>query len=370
MKTARIAIVGGGLSGLVAAYLLQQQGVSDVVLLEARARLGGRIFCASLARDLGPQAEAAALAQDAFDLGPAWFWPDHQPQLRQLVDHLGLSCHAQFEAGDAIVDRSPEHPPARARGYVNVPAAMRLVGGMAALVDALRSRLQGVRVITGLRVRQLLCSEAGVDVFCAADAGDGAHWRVQRVLLALPPRLAEAGLGFTPPLPPLLAAQWRATPTWMAPHAKYLAVYDTPFWREQGLSGQARSLCGPLSEIHDASVPGGSGALFGFFGVPAALRQRLPPDALRAHCRAQLGRLFGARALAPRADFLQDWATEPDTSTDADSTGAGHAEGAPAPAPSGGPWAGRLRGIASEWSPQYPGYLAGAVEAASLAVSD
>ncbi|RPH40006.1 MAG: FAD-dependent oxidoreductase, partial [Burkholderiales bacterium] len=42
----RIAIVGGGLAGLLAAVLLQQQGVRDVVLFEARDRIGGRILTA------------------------------------------------------------------------------------------------------------------------------------------------------------------------------------------------------------------------------------------------------------------------------------------------------------------------------------
>ena len=39
-----MAIVGGGLAGLVAAWRLLQQGVRDVVLLEARTTLGGRIL--------------------------------------------------------------------------------------------------------------------------------------------------------------------------------------------------------------------------------------------------------------------------------------------------------------------------------------
>jgi len=42
---------------------------------------------------------------------------------------------------------------------------------------------------------------------------------------------------------------------------------------------------------------------------------------------------------------------------------------APAASAVSGRWCGRLTGIASEWSPQFPGYLAGAVEAARLGVS-
>lgn len=33
-----------------------------------------------------------------------------------------------------------------------------------------------------------------------------------------------------------------------------------------------------------------------------------------------------------------------------------------------GPWSGRVTGIASEWYPQFPDYVAGAIEAAGLVV--
>ena len=41
-----IAIIGGGLSGLYTAYLLQQQGI-EATVYEARDRLGGRITTAT-----------------------------------------------------------------------------------------------------------------------------------------------------------------------------------------------------------------------------------------------------------------------------------------------------------------------------------
>ena len=154
----------------------------------------------------------------------------------------------------------------------------------------------------------------------------------------------------------------------MAPHAKYLAVYDTPFWREDGLSGSARSALGPLVEIHDASLPGGHAALFGFFGVPARVRQNVDEDALRAACRAQLTRLFGPRAAHPVTEALKDWAQDPFTATPADLDDGSHPDGALPAAAASGPWQHRLTGIASEWSPHFPGYVAGAIEAAGLGV--
>jgi monoamine oxidase len=150
----------------------------------------------------------------------------------------------------------------------------------------------------------------------------------------------------------------------MAPHAKYVAVYDTPFWRELGLSGGAHSSVGPMGEVHDVSMPGGHAALFGFLGVPAQVRRQVSDQVLRAHCRAQLVRLFGERAGSPVGDALKDWAADPLTATDDDQDAAGHHAAAPSRSADEGAWQGRLVGIGSEWSPQFPGYLAGAVDAA------
>jgi len=366
VQSARIAIVGAGLSGLYAAHLLERQGFYDYLLLEARDETGGRI--ASVTATGLPTAGAVTTADtfDRFDLGPTWFWPDYQPELGHLVQRLGLQVFTQFETGDMMIERSPNEPPTRAPGYASSPASVRLIGGMGALVKALHRTLDPTRIKAGQRVRRM-CIGQQVLLESETATGTVASWQAEHVLLALPPRLAE-GIAFDPVLPAALAAQWKKTATWMAPHAKYLAIYDTPFWRDQGLSGAARSIRGPMAEIHDASMPGGSAALFGFLGVPARARQTVSDEVLRSHCRAQLVRLFGARAASPMAEVIKDWAHDPHTATAADRDAAASHAGAPNVAPDSGPWQGHLAGIASEWSPQFPGYLAGAIEAARLAV--
>lgn len=368
MRTAHIAIVGGGLSGLYAAFLLEQKGIRDYVVLEARHALGGRIASASPSGYRVVGASIAADDIDRFDLGPTWFWPGFQPQLDRLVQDLGLDRFEQFETGDMVVERSPNEPPMRMRGYVNSPTSMRLVSGMGAIIDALHRRVDTAWIVTGQTVRSLRIVGSHVELDSIDASGHAVIRRVDHVLLAMPPRLVEDTFEFTPPLPQALARQWRETATWMASHAKYIAIYDTPFWREKGLSGEARSARGPLGEIHDASMPGGSAALFGFFAVPEHVRKSAPEDVLRVRCRAQCTRLFGPQAATPKAEFIKDWARDPYTATAADLDSDGHHAEVPAAMATSGPWSGRLTGIASEWSRQFPGYIAGAIEAASLGV--
>lgn len=361
---ARVGIVGAGLSGLWAATLLAQQGVTDVLLFEARNRLGGRVLSA---------AHPSAPGDTPFDLGPAWFWPELQPELAQAIAQLGLPTLAQHEAGDALWERSAHAPPWRLPAGPSAPPACRLRGGMASLVQALQAPLPPTCFMPEHRVRRLAMNEPGGPVTLHSETPDGATqaWTLDTVLLALPPRLA-AQLAFEPALPPALRDRWHDTPTWMAPHAKYLAVYERPFWRDDGLSGSARSATGPLGEVHDASpeTASGAGALFGFFSVSAAGRRLAGEAALRATCRAQLVRLFGPEAARPQAEFLKDWAADPWTASDADLQPSVDVHGPPPPTQADeGPWRGRVIGIGSEWSPRFPGYLAGALDAARRGVA-
>ena len=384
MQDLPIAIVGGGLSGLYAAFLLEQRGI-DYILLEARDRLGGRIAVApspsnkasvekaSIEMSSKSQSSDNEKLYDGFDLGPSWFWPDYQPQLSHLIDALNLPRFAQFEDGDMMVERAANDLPIRSQGYQSSPPSMRLVGGMASLIDALYARLNPTRIITGQIVKRVIKTEHCINIESESSseqitAGQINTYQAQHVLLALPPRLAASNIKFEPALPQDLVAEWQETATWMAPHAKYVAVYDSPFWRNQGLSGSARSAVGPLTEIHDASLVEGEGALFGFFGVPAHVRRSVSETELKAHCRAQLVRLFGAQAETPTAEYLKDWAQDPLTAIPADASGTGQHAIAPTVKPNTGVWQDGLTGNASEWSEAFPGYIAGAIDAASRAV--
>ncbi|MCO7231732.1 MULTISPECIES: FAD-dependent oxidoreductase [unclassified Cobetia] len=357
----RVAIIGAGLSGLYAAWQLDQHGIHDYRVFEAQHVMGGRI--ASAVPSL-----AGTGAQHRLDLGPTWFWPEHQREMAQLMQTLGLECFAQHVTGDSLLERATDKSPLRTAGIRDSLTAMRVAGGMETLIERLRRDIPADKILTGQIVRHLERLPDGIALSAEDDSGQRMSCEVEQVLLAIPPRQALQHIQFTPALPSALTAQWQQTATWMAPHAKYLAVYDRPFWREAGLSGVARSARGPMVEIHDASPMEGLGALFGFVGVPADHRRQITPDVLRQHCRAQLARLFGAEAAHPRQEYLKDWATSPFIASPADLEDVASHVSVPLLEANEGPWQQRLFGIASEWSPRFPGHLAGALDAATRGV--
>lgn len=359
MKTT-VALIGGGLAGLHAARLLHAAGV-DFQLFEARDRLGGRILTAD---------EHGRASDDGFDLGPSWFWPEMQRDLAALVQELGLATFAQSSEGDGVFERMSHELPQRFQLTQPPPVeSMRLAGGTGALVNALAGALPGERLHLGSRVTGAALQPDGVTLAISAGEGEERTVVAEQVIAALPPRLFEARVSLEPVVEPATARRWRETDTWMAPHAKFFALYDRAFWREAGLSGTAQSLVGPLAEIHDATTASGAAALFGFVGVGADKRAEAGEATLTRACLEQLARLFGPQAQRPRTTLLKDWAIDDLTATRDDRAGGGH------PQPQGrdwvsGAWRDRLSFGGSETSPTEPGYLAGAIDAARLAVAE
>jgi len=357
MKTT-VAIIGGGLAGLCAARLLRAAAI-DVRVLEARARLGGRILSTD---------EHGALSSDGFDLGPSWFWPHVQPQLASLVHALGLETFPQHDAGDVLVERMSRETPWRYRATHQEPQSMRIVGGTLALATAVATQLPPESVVTGTRVTHLTLTDTHVALSTTRTDGSTDSLVADQVIAAVPPRLL-AEVAFAPVVDPATARRWADTATWMAPHAKFFAVYDRPFWREAGLSGTAQSFVGPLGEIHDATTASGRPALFGFVSVGADMRASLGEDALAASCLQQLARLYGPDALHPRATLVKDWAADPLTASASDRSPSGHPHASAAPWVTGA-WQARLSLCASETSDTEPGFMAGAVSAAQRAVRE
>jgi monoamine oxidase len=342
-----ILIIGGGLSGLVATWQLRNAG-KNASVMEARTRFGGRIL--TMRGDDGADC----------DLGPSWFWPG-QPLIVSLLNHFNIPSYEQFADG-AVLLQEMDGGVYRTAASSPMAGSRRIQGGINRLSDAIVNRIDAshrflAHVVTGLSIRK--------DVITVEAMGPGGKIQVptKQVAVAIPPRLA-AELTFMPGLPPETVRTLAATPTWMAGHAKFFAIYDEPFWRKQGLCGTAISLRGPLAEIHDASPNSGSTfSLFGFSGLDANSRASMGRSEFIRQATAQLATLFGDEANRPKAVHFQDWSMERFTANDADRNPQTHHPQYGLKLQLGSAWDGKLEFISTETSFTNGGLLEGALEA-------
>jgi monoamine oxidase len=383
--SADVAIVGAGLSGLRAARALADAG-REVVVLEARDRVGGRLLNVSLAEGV------------TVDVGGQWVGSDHS-RVQRLAAELGVEIFPQHGGGRNLLDLDgkrrryrgtiprlgprvlwdvflarrridriaravgAEEPWAAERAAeldgetlagwcernVRTPVARRLIGlagrtvwgtgpeelsmlhvafyvgaagGFDKLIDteggAQQDRLDGgaqllplglagslgERVRLGAPVRRIEQGEDGVRV-----VADGLEVEASRAIVAAPPAIAaRIELDPAPPVPR------RALGERLRPGAltKCMAVYEEPFWRADGLSGEAVTDAGPVTLTFDSSPRDGSaGVLLGFVGGPEARQMgEMAAPERRAAVLGCFERLFGPRAAKPAGYAEQAWARE------------------------------------------------------------
>src|SRR4051794_41487096 len=126
-------------------------------------------------------------------------------------------------------------------------------------------------------VRRIEHGNVGVTVHA-----DGAPVRGRKLIVAIPPTLTSR-IAYDPPLP-----GYRDQLTQRMPQGsviKCLAIYDRPFWRDEGLSGEATSVVGPAKLVYDNTPPSGApGVLVAFLeGARAREYGRMSaPDRRRA----------------------------------------------------------------------------------------
>jgi putrescine oxidase len=382
---ADIAVVGAGIAGLVAATELVAAG-QEVVVLEARDRVGGRVL-------------NTVIGGEPNELGGQWVAP-YQDEMHALLEELGIELFHAHREGDHLYidadggrhryhgDEDPlpessalayaaavavldalvaeldpeapwEHPRAAALdaitfeqwlatevgdtlardllrafmagAYMTKPADTfsvltglatiagaggvanlfepdlclhsRVVGGSQLIPLRLAERL-GDRVVLEAPVRTLRWTEAGVEL----EAGSR-HVTARKTIVAVPPNVAGL-IRFEPALP-----AWR-----MRLHQamtqgdviKVLAVYDEPFWRAEGLSGEGFAPYQLVREVYDNTPPAGRpGVLCTFLAAEKAqAAERLDPSERQLLVLAGLGQFFGPRALDAVEVIERDWSQE------------------------------------------------------------
>lgn len=179
----------------------------------------------------------------------------------------------------------------------------RVVGGTHRISERMADEL-GDAVRLGAVVRTIRQYDAGVVVEFEGGSVTG-----ERVIVAVPQTLAGR-LRYVPALPALRDGLTQQIPAGSV--IKFQVGYDTPFWREDGLSGFVLSLDDQFSPVLDNSPPDAScGVLVGFLEGAAARAATLLTGAERRELVvAALVKYFGPRAAHPFDVVEQDWTIE------------------------------------------------------------
>ena len=381
----QVVVVGAGFAGLTTARELRKRGV-DVVVLEARDRVGGRTW---------------TIRKDGWwlDCGGQWTGPG-QDRIRALGEEMGVASfptwpegeHLQYTDGmglrrwqgaapdqdmetmsktvqailafdqmsqevptdapwnapharewDAMtvqnwIDTNIESERARAQMTTAIEAvfavephdvsllfalfyarsggsmfylisteggaqANRFDGGMQLVAERVAAEL-GDSVRLSSPVRRISQDARGVTV-----EADGVTVTAERCVVTAPPALAGR-IDYQPAMPPLRDHLTTRAP--MGSVIKVHAIYETPWWRDEGLSGRVVGDKGPIKVVFDNSPPSGKpGMLMGFIeggdgrrlsNIDAGERKRL---ALECFVR-----YFGEKAAKPMDYVEGNWPAE------------------------------------------------------------
>jgi monoamine oxidase len=403
-RECEVVVIGAGFSGLAAARHLARAGV-DVVVLEARHRVGGRSFTdtseagfridrggqwigptqdhlASLAAELGVTTFPTYIAGHGVELRDgvrtpyAGLIPTSDPHgaadgiacmLDLDIASFDVPLDAPWTAPDAAnldaqtlagyLDANLESDAARTILDVAIKAIfgaeprelsllftlfyLRAGGGITNLArttgGAQESRFEGgsqqlalgmaaelgSRVVLGAPVTSIAYAADQVTVatrLVSADADPAdpgaSHTTLdvtaRRAIIAMSPALT-ARLSYAPPLPPHRDQLNQGMP--MGAVTKIHALYDRPFWRDEGLNGQIVSNDGVMSSSFDDSPDDGShGAIVGFIaGDDCRRMESAGPEGRRHAVMSDLERAFGPQALQPIEVVEQHWPAEPFT---------------------------------------------------------
>ena len=176
----------------------------------------------------------------------------------------------------------------------------RFEGGSQRIAIEVAKRL-GKRVKLNRPVRRISQSAKHVVVHC-----DKLTVTARRAIVTAPPAMA-ARIRYDPPLP--IERDQLTQNVRQGNLCKVAAVYDRPFWRDQGLNGTAVSLNGPVNVAYDDSPPDGSpGVLFGFIGGDEARGWYGKPAAeRRAAALGSFANYFGDAARNAKAYHETLW---------------------------------------------------------------
>lgn len=241
----KVLIIGAGLTGLTLAYQLKKAGV-DFQILEARERLGGRIFTKMSGNHI------------PVDLGAAWFW-EYNPQLRKLLAELHIQSFPQQMGTEAWYEPQPngtfknvQIPPQQQISY-------RINGGTTHLILSLAGLVNHDNIKLNTMVSQVSYKNSEYTV-----QSNNGIFNADLVVTTLPPAL-NTQIIYDPVLPSKYLEIAKNTHTWMQDSVKFGLGFKTAFWKELNIPVTAFSNFSVISEMYDYSnITGDRFGIMGF----------------------------------------------------------------------------------------------------------
>lgn len=180
----------------------------------------------------------------------------------------------------------------------------RIVGGSQQIAIRLAAQIADA-VQLDCPVNEVAYHNGGVRV----GAGGKATVSARRAIIAVPPVISGL-IRYSPPLPPDRDQLTQRMP--MGHVLKTNVVYDEPFWRKRGLSGQANSDWRVVSSVFDNTPPEGRPGVLAAFreGARADGAGRVSALQHRRDVVDDLAAFFGPEASEPIAFLEHDWVAE------------------------------------------------------------
>ncbi len=342
----KIIILGGGLSGLSAAYFLKKKGI-ETTILEAQNQVGGRIQT------------LRGVAETPMEMGATWFGEKHQ-HLIELLKDLNIKAFKQHSTGIALFETMSFAPPQQYHVPESSESSYRIHGGTSTVIDRLVEEIGANNI------------HLNTEIISIEDKGNALKlidnqqntFDCDQLIIAMPPKIALQYITFSPQLPTALTSVMTTVQTWMNGSTKFSVEYVRPFWRDKGYSGSVFSQCRLGVEIYDHSnAEDTQYALKGFLNGSAS---NYPVEERKSQVLAQLTYYYGEEAANYLSYNDRIWDDRFINTPNEPFLPPHYNNGHPALSR---PYLGnKLFFAGAETSPQFGGYMDGAVLSARLAV--
>ncbi len=291
----------------------------------------------SLAAEIGAEEPWAHAKSRELDIISFHHWLRGQSDDEEACNNIGL-----FIAGGMLT--KPAHSFSALQAVLMAASAgsfsnlvdedyildKRVIGGMQQVTERIAAELAadpGADVVLSSPVRTLrwLADDGGTGTLGAGSVGtdgadgtarytvtaisDAATVTARYAVMAVPPNLYSR-VSFEPPLPRRQHQMHQHQSLGLV--IKVHAVYETPFWREDGLSGTGFSASSLVQEVYDnTNHQDPRGTLVGFISDEKAdYAFSLDADERKREITESLAGFLGDKALEPVVYYESDWGSE------------------------------------------------------------